>query len=166
MKSLLILSLFLFSTIANAAFVLNIENNSFTGSLFYIGKLDIRGCNSVSLNLTPLSQGPNTASCVQQRVGADLKVTLLIPVKISLQSDSPMLLSMSTVSINSNFTEVAMYKTRNGSKGGGINMMTSSTLINDDDVIDAELELTASVIGSNAKSSYETYLVFTISEDI
>jgi hypothetical protein len=165
MSKLIILLLMMIGLHAEAVqFSLRIDNDSFIANngVMNIGQVDLHGCSGPSLNLSLLKEGGSNATCIENRSTNNIKVTILIPVKLTLTTDTPMLVEVSFPPTLNNFTSIHLYKTRNQQIGGGVDMVTVGSVMNNNDVINAELELGAQIVGNGAKSTYQNYMVFTI----
>lgn len=148
-------------TISNEAII---TNNSFAN----LGEVSIQGCSSSTLSpMSAIKEGSQDAVCIEQRNPGDLSITLIIPFKIEYTTTvGPMKLEIDIPSNVNQFTDIKFFKTRNQQIGGGTDMIIADTVLNNNDVINAELELKAQIIGNNAKSQYESYIVFIIGPDL
>lgn len=170
MRLWLFLAPLLFSSLTLAqSFTFTVNNDALTtnDSFINLGELSLHGCSSVTLtNLSSLGEGGSPATCIESRSPSNIKVTLLIPIKIHVTTSTPLLVQVEDVATTKAFSSNYLYKSRNSQIGGGVSFYDVDEVMENNETLLLELELGAQIIGSNAKSQYESYIVFIVGPNL
>lgn len=154
MRYLAVIFLFLSSLAKADPFVFEIINSAIVSDAINLGTVNNQLCSSSGLvAMNTLTDGTNNGVCISDRSGGQEKINILIPLKIELSSTENYDITFTKGSMGSDFSVVSLRNTRDQSLGGGTELLNSTILMNNQ-VINAELEITAIVSGPSAGSSY------------
>lgn len=159
--------IFLFSiTVKANPFVFEIINNALSPNIINLGTVDSKLCASPGLILmSNLSDGINNGTCIGEKTPIYSKINILIPLKIQLTSTENYDITFSKVISINDFNNVSLRNIRNQSLGGGQELLNSTIQMNNQ-TINAELELTAEVSGSDVKDNYSSTIEISIAPSI
>lgn len=155
MKCFAFILLFLSSIAKADPFVFEIINQAIVADLINLGSVNNQLCSSPGLiAMNSLTDETNNGVCIVNNSGSLEKIiNILVPLKIKLSSSENYDITFTKGSNGSDFYLVSLKNTRDQLIGGGTELLNSTIRMNNQ-VINAELEITAIVSGTSAGSGY------------
>lgn len=165
----IILLLSSFNLSANV-YTFKLQNNAFqsisTEETLNIGVINYLFCSSPGLNLSAIGEGVTNASCYLNLIGSYKKMTLIIPYKIIMQTTSSVDVFFSINTPSNQFNSFEMKNSRNGTIGGGLNLINSSINMTNNQEILGEFEIDFYVTGPDAKSLFQQEISIDLTPEI